>query len=73
MFVGAVGRAAALPDVAGTLAVQGMSAKLAKDLMVPQITTSAQRLVSALVACLFGIVVQETGVEPVRPFRATGF
>ena len=50
VFVGAVGRAAALPDVAGTLAVQGMSTKLAKDLMVPQITTSAQRLVSALVA-----------------------
>ena len=50
VFVGAIGRAAALPDVAGTLAVQGMSTKLAKELMVPQITTSAQRLVSALAA-----------------------
>ena len=50
VFVGAIGRAAALPDVAGTLAVQGMSTKLAKELMVSQITTSAQRLVSALVA-----------------------
>jgi hypothetical protein len=50
LFVGAVGRAAALHDVAGTLAVQGMSPKLAKELMLPQITTSAQRLVSALAA-----------------------
>ena len=49
-FVGAIGRAAGLHDVAGTLAVQGLSSKLATELMVPQITTSAQRLVSALVA-----------------------
>lgn len=50
VFVGAIGRSADLHDVAGTLAVQGMSSKLAKELMVPQITTSAQRLVSALIA-----------------------
>jgi hypothetical protein len=50
VFVGAVGRAADLHDVAGTLAVQGMSSKLAKELMVPQVATSAQRLVSALIA-----------------------
>jgi len=50
VFVRAVGRAAALHDVAGTLAVQGLSPKLAKDLMLPQITASAQRLVSALTA-----------------------
>ena len=50
LFVSAVGRAAALNDVAGTLAVQGLSSKVARDLMVPQITVSAQRLVSALVA-----------------------
>jgi hypothetical protein len=50
VFVGGVGRASALHDVAGTLAVQGMTPKLTKELMVPHITTSAQRLVSALVA-----------------------
>ena len=50
VFVDAVGRAAALPDVAGTLAVQGMPTRMVKELMVPQITASAQRLVSALVA-----------------------
>ena len=50
LFVSAVGRAAALHDVAGTLAVQGMSPKLVKELMVPEITTSAQRLIAALVA-----------------------
>jgi len=49
VFVTAVGRAAALHDVAGTLAVQGLPSKMAKELMLPQITTSAQRLVSALV------------------------
>ncbi|HKY71927.1 MAG TPA: hypothetical protein VJL88_08395 [Nitrospira sp.] len=50
VFVNAVGRAAALHDVAGTLAVQGMSPKLVKELMVPEISTSAQRLIAALVA-----------------------
>ena len=50
IFLGAIGRAAALHDVAGTLAVQGMSPKLAKELMVPQVTTSVHRLVAALVA-----------------------
>jgi hypothetical protein len=50
VFVGAVGRAVGLHDVAGTLAVQGMPSKLTKELMVSQITTSAQRLVAALVA-----------------------
>ena len=50
VFVGAIGRAAGLHDVAGALAVQGISSKLAKELMLPQITTSAQRLVAALAA-----------------------
>jgi hypothetical protein len=49
VFVNAVGRAAGLQDVAGTLAIQGLSSQVAKDLMVPHITTSAQRLVAALV------------------------
>jgi hypothetical protein len=58
-FMSAVGRAAGLHDVAGTLAVQGLSSKLAKDLMVPQITASAQRLVSALTAWrLAGLIMQ---------------
>ena len=48
VFVEAIGRAAGLHDVAGTLAVQGISSKLAQQLMVPEITMSAQRLVAAL-------------------------
>ena len=48
VFVTGVGRAASLHDVAGTLAVQGLPSKMANELMLPQITTSAQRLVSAL-------------------------
>jgi hypothetical protein len=50
LFVAAVGRAAGLNDVAGALAVQGLSPKVAVELMVPRITASAQRLISALVA-----------------------
>jgi hypothetical protein len=50
VFVEAIGRAAGLHDVAGTLAVQGISSKLAQQLMVPEITRSAQRLVAALAA-----------------------
>jgi len=50
IFVAAIGRAAGLHDVAGTLAVQGLSSKLAQELMISQITSSAQRLVAALVA-----------------------
>lgn len=53
-FVSAVGRAAGLHDVAGTLAVQGMSPKLVRELMVPEITTSAQRLIASLVAWRLG-------------------
>jgi hypothetical protein len=49
VFLAAVGRTAGLHDVAATLAVQGISSKLGKELMMPQITRSAQRLVSALV------------------------
>ena len=50
VFIAAIGRSAALQDVAGTIAVQGMTPRLAKELMVPHITASAQRLVAALVA-----------------------
>ena len=52
LFVGTVGRAAGLQDVVGTLAVQGLSPKLSRELLVPEITISAQRLVSALAAWL---------------------
>ena len=49
-FVSTIGRAAGLHDVVAALAVQGMASKLAKELMLPQITTSAQRVIAALVA-----------------------
>ena len=52
LFVSTVGRAAGLPDVVGTLAVQGLSPKLARELLVPEISASAQRLIAALVAWL---------------------
>jgi hypothetical protein len=49
-FVSTIGRAAGLHDVVAALAVQGVSSKLAKELLLSQITTSAQRVVAALVA-----------------------
>lgn len=50
LFVGAVGPALTLNDVAATLGAKGISAKLANELMLPEITKSAQRLVAALTA-----------------------
>lgn len=50
VFVSEVGRAAGLHDVVATLAVPGLSSKIAHELMVPQVTSSAQRLIAALVA-----------------------
>ena len=50
VFVSGIGRAAGLNDVVAALAVQGMSSKLAKELMLSQITASAQRVIAALVA-----------------------
>jgi len=49
VFVSGIGRAAGLNDVVAALAVQGMSPKLAKELMLSQITASAQRVIAALV------------------------
>ena len=52
VFVTTVGRASDLQDVVATLAVQGLSPKLSRELLVPEITASAQRLVAALAAAL---------------------
>jgi hypothetical protein len=50
LFVGQVGPAAALRDAAATIGAKGIPAKLAKELLVQEITRSAQRLVAALAA-----------------------
>ena len=50
LFVAAIGRAAEVNDVAATIAAKGLSPQVTKDLLVPEITKSAQRLVAALVA-----------------------
>lgn len=48
VFVGQIGPAAALNDAAATIRAKGIPAKLAKELLVQEITRSAQRLVAAL-------------------------
>jgi len=50
VFISSIGRAAGLHDVVATLAVQGMSSKIAHELMVPQVANSARRLIAALAA-----------------------
>jgi hypothetical protein len=53
VFISTIGRAAGLHDVVAALAVQGISSKLAKELMLSQVTASAQRVIAALVVwCL---------------------
>ena len=49
-FVGQIGPAAALNDAAATISAKGIPVKLAKELLVQEITRSAQRLVAALTA-----------------------
>jgi hypothetical protein len=50
MFVTNLGPALHLPEVAGTMGAKGLPAKLSKELLLPDITHSAQRLVAALAA-----------------------
>src|SRR5262249_50572941 len=50
IFIGQVGPAAALNDAAATLGAKGIPAKLAQELLLPEIAKSAQRLVAALAA-----------------------
>jgi len=49
-FVTNLGPALHLSDVVGTIGARGLPAKLAKELLLPDITRSAQRLVAALAA-----------------------
>jgi hypothetical protein len=77
LFVGGIGRAVALNDAAATLSVKGLSPKLSKELMVPEITQSAQRLVAALVTwdiaarIMRSLEKNGTGTETVDPFQAS--
>ena len=48
IFIGQVGPAATLNDAAATLGAKGIPPKFAKELLLPEITKSAQRLVAAL-------------------------
>lgn len=50
VFIGQIGPGAALNDAAATLGAKGIPPKLAKELLLPEIAKSAQRLVAALAA-----------------------
>src|SRR5215813_5226732 len=50
VFISQIGPGAALNDAAATLGAKGIPPKLAKELLLPEIAKSAQRLVAALAA-----------------------
>jgi hypothetical protein len=53
LFVGTIGPAVSLADAAGTLGAKGISSRMAKDLLLPDLTRSAQRLLAALMVWTF--------------------
>lgn len=50
LFIGAIGPGTLLNDVAAAIAAKGIPPKLSAELLIPEITTSALRLVAALTA-----------------------
>ncbi len=50
LFVGTIGPAVGLNDSAATLGAKGIPARLANELLIPDITKSAQRLLASLTA-----------------------
>ena len=50
LFIGAIGPAASLTDAASTIAAKGIPSRMAKELFLPDVTRSAQRLIAALIA-----------------------
>jgi hypothetical protein len=50
LFVSTIGPTLHLADAAGTIGAKGLPAKLAKDLLLPDVIRSAQRLIASLVA-----------------------
>ncbi len=50
LFVSTIGPALHLSDAAGTIGAKGLPAKLAHDLLLPDVIRSAQRLIASLVA-----------------------
>jgi len=50
LFVGTIGPAIFLTDASSTLAAKGIPSRMAEELLIPEITKSAQRLLAALAA-----------------------
>jgi hypothetical protein len=67
LFVTVIGPAISLPDVASTLGAKGISPQLAKDLLIPDINKSAQRLLAALVAWQLSARLTSTLTEHTNP------
>jgi hypothetical protein len=67
LFVTAIGPAISLADVASTIGAKGIPPQLAEDLLIPDITKSAQRLLAALVAWQFSASLTSTLTDATKP------
>jgi hypothetical protein len=75
LFVSAIGPALGMQDVAATVNAKAIPAKMAKDLLVPEITESARRLVAALAIWQWAETASPEQLPPparIEWFQATG-
>ena len=71
LFVTVIGPAISLSDVGSAISAKGISPRLAQDLLIPDITKSAQRLLAALVAWQFSTRLTSTLTEPTKPIAGS--
>lgn len=67
LFLSAIGHDSGLGDVAGTLTAKRLPAKVAKELLLPDISRSAQRFVAALAAWEIADFVMQSLRDPASP------
>src|SRR5512147_150692 len=71
LFIGTIGPAVSLTDAASTIAAKGIPSRMAKELFIPGITRSAQRLIAALTALQVAGRVTKTLAEHAKPAGET--
>jgi hypothetical protein len=67
LFVGTIGPAVSLTDAASTLAAKGIPSRMAKELFLPDVMRSAQRLIAALTAWQLSERLTRTLAENTKP------
>ncbi len=67
LFVSAIGPATSLTDAASTLGAKGIPTRMTKDLLLPELTKSAQRLLAALTTLHLSEQLIQTMAENDKP------